>query len=607
MPSTRASNANTHPGEVVLKGQRTRRSAAEMKAVREAEVLEKAEKEKAERTREEIIKAIAKLEAEEAQKRRTKVPPSLQGLVVKGKSGVQQGGSSKDKGNGGSTKSPKTPLKRATTSGEDSSPSVKKARTTAAKLTRANVELIRSSENEESPTLQSRGGKGKQMKLSSQVLVPVKTQQTALGTKAASSSSKGPAKAIGGFLQGYDPSKAKAAQKTKISVAKKKVLDDPIEDIEMEDFDEEGDEERLSDSDASDKEEEEEERSIIVIGSSDTEGTDGGDEVNNRDRYFISERQSSEVGSPLGVEGDVKPMLRRPTAGKRKWTRFDLPFRVEDHKQYRDDFIRWVVRVMGEHPVTFNQNSVKMESLMQAEWGKTFPDMYFEFERHTPLFDITQQKIWDWRSDIGSLAYDHVGEEFKTTLKDLTEEERAEYVTALLKKGNQLPFIYARTEKMPDGTTELIGAFQGPLILKGLAAHLKQVSLPGEKLLDTVKPVGALALIATAVERAFTASKSGSVNYKHSWFSEYNWGDTSMRYLKAVRQLDDPTWKRIIQRAKQYLPQVGKPSEFATLNTLPEEEVDNYTIVEKRDELWKDPGSDNDEENVEAENMQVEA
>ncbi len=176
------------------------------------------------------------------------------------------------------------------------------------------------------------------------------------------------------------------------------------------------------------------------------------------------------------------------------------------------------------------------------------------------------------------------------------------------------------------GKTELIGAFQGPLILKGLAAHLKEVSLPGEKLLDTVKPVGALALIATAVrvsfcgnilhcidvvihevERAFTASKSGSVNYKHSWFSEYNWGDTSMRYLKAVRQLDDPTWKRIIQRAKQYLPQVGKPSEFATLNTLPEEEIDDYTIVERRDELWKDPGSDNDEKTVEAENMQVEA
>ncbi len=167
MPSTRASNANAHPREVVLKGQQTRRSAAEMRAVREAEVLEKAEKEKAEHTREELMKAIAKLEAEEAQKHRTKVPPTLQGLVVKGKSGVQQAGSSKDKGS--STKSPKTPLKRATTSGEDSSPLVKKARTTAAaKLTRANVELIRSSENEESPTLKSRGGKGKQMALSSQ-------------------------------------------------------------------------------------------------------------------------------------------------------------------------------------------------------------------------------------------------------------------------------------------------------------------------------------------------------------------------------------------------------------------------------------------------------
>ncbi|PSR81643.1 hypothetical protein PHLCEN_2v6325, partial [Hermanssonia centrifuga] len=450
--TTRASNANAHPGEVVRQGRRTRRSAAEMQAVREAEVLEKAEKDNTERNKQALLRAIAKLKVEEANKRRdqAKNPPTPQGLAVKAKPSKQTGFSNSEIDTG-SAKIPKTPLKRSTTAEDDGKGSVKKARTrtSAAKLTRTNIELIRESlESEESPTRKGRGGKGKELILGAKNPAPVKSQQGTSRTKAANSG-KGPSEAIGGFLKGYHPlAVAKAGKKVK----QYKKDEDPIEDVEMEDYDEEGDEERLSDGDVP-SDQEEEEQSVIVIGSSDTEGTDSGDEaaVNNRNRYFISERQSSEAGSPLGVEGDVKPILRRPAA-KCKWTRFDLPFGVEDHKRYRDDFIRRVVRVMGEHPVTFNQNSIKMENLMQNEWGKTFPDIDLEIGRHTPLFDITKQKIYDWHSDIGSLAYNHVDEEFNTTLKHLTEDERTEYVAAQLKKGNHLPFIYARTEKMLDGT-----------------------------------------------------------------------------------------------------------------------------------------------------------
>ncbi len=80
---------------------------------------------------------------------------------------------------------------------------------------------------------------------------------------------------IGGFLKGYVPSAmAKAGKKVK----EYKKDEDPIEDVEMEDYDEEGDEERLSDGDVpSDREEKE--QSVIVVGSSDTEGIASGDEA----------------------------------------------------------------------------------------------------------------------------------------------------------------------------------------------------------------------------------------------------------------------------------------------------------------------------------------
>ncbi len=160
--TTRASNAKAHPGEVVLQGRRTRRSAAEMQAIREAEALEKAEKEKTERNKQALLRAIAKLEAEEVDKRRdrAKNPPTPQGLAVKAKPGKQTGFSNSAIDTG-SAKSPKTPLKRSTTAEDDGKGSVKKARTSVAKLTRTNIELIHESlESDESPTRKGRGGNG---------------------------------------------------------------------------------------------------------------------------------------------------------------------------------------------------------------------------------------------------------------------------------------------------------------------------------------------------------------------------------------------------------------------------------------------------------------
>ncbi len=45
------------------------------------------------------------------------------------------------------------------------------------------------------------------------------------------------------------------------------------------------------------------------------------------------------------------------------------------------------------------------------------------------------------------------------------------------------------------------GIFQGPLMLQGLAAHLKATHIAGEQTDPNVFPVGALAIVATAVSQ----------------------------------------------------------------------------------------------------------
>ncbi|THH01066.1 hypothetical protein EW026_g1552 [Hermanssonia centrifuga] len=288
---------------------------------------------------------------------------------------------------------------------------------------------------------------------------------------------------------------------------------------------------------------------------------------------------------------------------------------------FSEEFIHRFIEWVGNQRVTFNINTLNILMAMQRSWDVVFLPAYpLTIARHTAVYDITMQKTYQWRNTLGALAYDCVEgyfQERKDILKN--DDERAAHVDELLKMGGKLPFLYVRIRTNEEsGKREGVGAFQGPIVLKVFAAHLKALeAIDKRPVSNSIKPYGALALAATAVERAFTASAGGYVNRIHSWFSDRNWGDVSLKYLAATQTLSDATWSIIVRRAKATMDKAG-PDQFKILKDLPEQPVNDYAVDDIIDEEWlaanqleegdgaENEGSTNEGGEVGVEDMKVE-
>ncbi|PSR74954.1 hypothetical protein PHLCEN_2v9429, partial [Hermanssonia centrifuga] len=580
--TTRTANSEAHPGNPVTAGQRKRRTKAEMQVAREAEMSAQATKLNEELTRQAVIERLAVLEAQAANAAKAKLaatamPPTPSSLIVKG------AGSSRVKGTNvgiaGNMKAKGSPINKAGVQ-EGSRGSVNKEPKSVNKLTQRDVEIVRAAL--ETPTRKGRSGKRTDL-----LIVGNKKSKTTAGAQASgfrdgyagasrNNSGKGPAKAKAGTVQAKD----KAALES-----------DPIEegdddnDVEMlEEYSEEGDSEG-----------EKEERGaveVIDVDAFPTSSEDGesippfGDEAEER-KPFEREVVSVEIGMSDPGRNYGPPWGRNP-APKEKWNKFDLPVSFKDHAQFSEDYIHRVIKWVGNQRVTFNINALNVLMGMQTAWDGVFGTSYpLTIARHTAVYDITMQKTYQWRNALGTLAYDCVEaylQDHKEVFK--TDDERAAHIDDLLKMGGKLPFLYAHIRTNEEtGKKEGVGAFQGPIVLKVFAAHLKALEANKQLVSNSIKPYGALALAATAVERAFTASACGYVNRFHSWFSDRNWGTVSMKYLAATQSLSDTTWRIIIRRAKATMDQ-SAPDQFKILRDLPEQPDNDYALDDIVDAEW---------------------
>ncbi|PSR92367.1 hypothetical protein PHLCEN_2v4725 [Hermanssonia centrifuga] len=588
--TTRTANTEAHPGRPVIAGQRKRRTKAEMQAAREAELLVQATKHDEESTRKAVIERLAYLEAQAASTSKVKLaatalPPTPSSLVVKG------AGTSRGKGTNikvaASMKGSDNKKANLQAVGDQSTKKVPKSND---KLTRQNIEIIRATL--ETPTPRGRGP--------NEVSMLIASNKKAKPANAQAS----------GFRDGYigssairtDNSKGAAYAKGKAikviraaSSSESDPIEDDDEDIAMgEAYFEEG---------ASEGEKEEGgEIEVIDVDAFPSSSEDGdvlpfGDGAEERQtKPFQREVLSVEVGED--TTRSYGPPWGRNPAPKEKWNKFDLPIAPKDHAQFSEEFLHRCIRWVGNQRVTFNTNSVNILAAMQVSWDAVFSlDYPLRITRHTPVYDITMQKVYQWRNTLGTLAYDCVDGYFldhKDVFK--TEDERAAHVDELLKMGGKLPFLYARIRTNEiSGKREGVGAFQGPIVLKVFAAHLKALEAIDKRAVSNdIKPYGALALAATAVERAFTASAGGYVNRTHSWFSDRNWGEVSMKYLAATQTLSDATWNIIVRRAKATMDQ-AEPDQFKILKDLPEKPVDDYAVDDIVDEEWLANNQEGDE------------
>ncbi|KAI0309565.1 hypothetical protein OF83DRAFT_1088985 [Amylostereum chailletii] len=207
---------------------------------------------------------------------------------------------------------------------------------------------------------------------------------------------------------------------------------------------------------------------------------------------------------------------------------------------------------------------------VQVIFDEVYPGVKLTIVKGEVVFDLTMQRIKEWRSMLASEAMsvtktyldaDKHGED-----EDEDDDEvrasfvsSAEYVKWALasEDGKNAPMYWARWNSGAGRE----GRFQFHLIMKTLAAHLACItSSTGDR------PSGALILSLLAVERALKFSWTGEPVIPRGpagYFSGENWGDKVVRvgngqkklvrrsgkFLGAVAALSDNDWERILGAA----------------------------------------------------------
>ncbi|OSC96936.1 hypothetical protein PYCCODRAFT_1472195 [Trametes coccinea BRFM310] len=146
-----------------------------------------------------------------------------------------------------------------------------------------------------------------------------------------------------------------------------------------------------------------------------------------------------------------------------------------------------------------------MEDLARQVW----PELKgLLVEARQPFYELAKQKLSDYRNDVASKAIEVVGE-----------------------------FMYGEVVDTPGGQKRS-GIYQGKLIVKTLAYHIKRIQMRADQ-----------------VERALKMWETGEFTppvprSEESKFSDKLWGPVASDYLKSIINLSDVQWEKILRLAE---------------------------------------------------------
>ncbi|KAF8868599.1 hypothetical protein BD779DRAFT_1481167, partial [Infundibulicybe gibba] len=96
-------------------------------------------------------------------------------------------------------------------------------------------------------------------------------------------------------------------------------------------------------------------------------------------------------------------------------------------------------------------------------------------------------------------------------------------------------------------------------------------------------PIGALAMAATAVERAFKAWSTGEYEVGKDSFSASAWTNRTALYVADIERIDSRGWRKIMERAKAVLERGKKailPPNMSANQILPKPDSRRYKVVD---------------------------
>ncbi|KAH9835641.1 uncharacterized protein C8Q71DRAFT_858500 [Rhodofomes roseus] len=229
--------------------------------------------------------------------------------------------------------------------------------------------------------------------------------------------------------------------------------------------------------------------------------------------------------------------------------------------KYNAVFMPRLLELLGRLDNPWDLQRINPAAEMQRLWEELFPNhpLGYVMQPKTPVYVLTMQRVYNWRSDLGEAAINAVKKYWEDNQLFGTDERTA---CAAFHIGDSDPYLYGHVKTVKRGDKLVIEKhyqrFQHAIVMETLAEHLWIIS----KIPSHGNPCGALLLACAAAERAWTLGVRGEFPVKHRKkhsrrtsepampsFSEKNAGARAMFYVRSIKRLDASAWDAILERS----------------------------------------------------------
>ncbi|KAM5535293.1 hypothetical protein V8D89_010978 [Ganoderma adspersum] len=236
------------------------------------------------------------------------------------------------------------------------------------------------------------------------------------------------------------------------------------------------------------------------------------------------------------------------------WTMWDLELILGPYLgDFTHSLVPKLINIIGNQAGgLWRLHGLDLKNVLQGIANEVWPMLTINVIPRQPFFDMAKQKLWEYRNGVANEAIEVVMA-YMLSKRFESPEERVEYVNWALSEKDNWPFRYERVVETEDNVIKFYGAYQGTLISRVLAYHVKRIGIPVARIRDY--PCNALTLATTAVERALKMWSTGALQRprgcsEEAKFSERLWGRTANEYMGSIINLTEEQWDKILVKAE---------------------------------------------------------
>ncbi|KAI0031236.1 hypothetical protein K488DRAFT_87028 [Vararia minispora EC-137] len=237
----------------------------------------------------------------------------------------------------------------------------------------------------------------------------------------------------------------------------------------------------------------------------------------------------------------------------------DIPFRSAD--EYRTFDNTYVVAMLdwasaSDDPFGTNEHP-QIDKMLQKVWNELLPDNPLDVNDYPAIKKVIADRFNNHRSTIGKIGRNVVKEHLQAKVGRDSDFDVSSYARRMAPRTKPFLFLYKDPEAKLQTQT---GAFESEFICTVFAAHLRRVATSPFDF-HMGNPVGALALAAVSVERAFKEyqrNEDGIADQKGLPFGSNEWGSPAVGWSAYIRKFGAAKWSKILATAAEYMKISGR-------------------------------------------------